>query len=143
MIRGLKLTKLNIIDTLGGNVMHAMKKSSEGYSGFGEAYFSEIDKGAIKAWKKHKNMVLNLVVPLGKIKFVIFDNRFDENGKFYEIILSKENYCRLTVPPNLWLGFQGLSDSSSTLLNIADTEHNPLESEHLELEKINYDWSIK
>ena len=73
MIRGLKLTKLNIIDTLGGNVMHAMKKSSEGYSGFGEAYFSEIDKGAIKAWKKHKNMVLNLVVPLGKIKFVILN----------------------------------------------------------------------
>ena len=54
MIKDVIVTRLNVIDTPGGNVLHGMKKSSSGYSGFGEAYFSQIDRGAIKAWKRHK-----------------------------------------------------------------------------------------
>jgi dTDP-4-dehydrorhamnose 3,5-epimerase len=41
MIKDVLITKLDVIDTPGGNVMHAMKESSIGYSGFGEAYFSK------------------------------------------------------------------------------------------------------
>ena len=106
------ITPLDIIDTPGGNVMHAMKESSAGYLGFGEVYFSQVDKGIIKAWKRHKKMTLNLVVPVGKIRFVLFDNRKLTNGRFQEVIISKDNYCRLTIPPMVWLGFQGLSDET-------------------------------
>ena len=136
------ITPLDIIDTPGGNVMHAMKESSAGYLGFGEVYFSQVDKGIIKAWKRHKKMTLNLVVPVGKIRFVLFDNRKLTNGSFQEVIISKDNYCRLTIPPMVWLGFQGLSDDGSMLLNIANIEHNPGEVDRLEVDKINYDWSI-
>ncbi len=142
MIKEVVITKLDIIETLGGSVMHAMKKSSAGYAGFGEAYFSKVDRGAIKAWKRHKKMTLNLVVPVGEIRFVLFDDREVSNTQFQEIIISKNNYCRLTVPPMIWMGFQGLSDGDSMLLNIADIEHDPNEVDRKEIEKINYNWSI-
>jgi len=122
--------------------MHAMKESSIGYSGFGEAYFSQVDKGAVKAWKRHKKMTLNLIVPVGEVRFVLFDDREILSAQFQEIIISKNNYCRLTVPPMIWMGFQGLSDGDSMLLNIADIEHDPNEVDRKEIEKINYNWSI-
>ena len=140
MINDALITQLDVIDTPGGNVMHAMKETSAGYAGFGEVYFSQVDKGIIKAWKRHKNMTLNLVVPVGEIKFVLFDDRDVSNTRFQEIIISKDNYCRLTVPPMVWMGFQGLSNSGSMLLNIANIEHNPSEVDRLEIDKINYNW---
>jgi len=142
MIKDVVITKLAIIDTLGGNVMHAMKASSAGYTGFGEAYFSQVDQGAIKAWKRHKKMTLNLVVPVGEIRFVLFDDRKVSNTQFQEIIISKNNYYRLTIPPMVWMGFQGLSESSAMLLNIADIEHDPDEVNRKEMSEINYNWSI-
>ena len=142
MIKDVLITKLDAIDTPGGSVMHAMKESSIGYSGFGEAYFSQVDKGAVKAWKRHKKMTLNLMVPLGEVRFVLFDDREILSAQFQEIIISKNNYCRLTVPPMIWMGFQGLSDGDSMLLNIADIEHDPNEVDRKEIEKINYNWSI-
>ena len=110
--------------------------------GFGEAYFSQVDKGAVKAWKCHKKMTLNLIVPVGEVRFVLFDDREISNVQFQEIIISKNNYSRLTVPPMIWVGFQGLSDGGSMLLNIADIEHDPNEVDRKEIDKINYDWSI-
>ena len=141
MIPDVLITPLITIDMPGGGILRALKQSENGYSGFGEAYFSQIEKGKIKAWKRHKKMKLNLIVPIGEIKFVLFDNRDSNNELFQEIILSKDNYCRLTIPPMIWVGFQGLSNNCSMLLNIANIEHNPLESDQLEIDKINYEWS--
>ena len=141
MIKDLLITPLDIIETPGGNVMHAMKNDSPGYFGFGEAYFSEIDKNTVKAWKRHREMTLNLIVPLGKIKFVMFDDRKGTNNGFQEVIISKENYCRLTVPPMIWVGFKGLSSFKSILLNIASIPHNPKEVDKKEIDKIEFDWN--
>jgi len=141
MIKDVLITPLDIIDTPGGNVMHVMKESDVGYVAFGEAYFSEIKLNAIKGWKRHKEMTLNLVVPVGKIKFVLFDNRGESNGVFQEVVISKKNYCRLTVPPMIWVGFQGLSISGSILLNIANINHNPTEVDKKNIDEIEFNWS--
>lgn len=142
MIEDLILTPLSIIDTVGGNVLHALKNNDPGYTGFSEAYFSEINSGSIKAWKQHKKMTLNLVVPLGEIKFVIFDNRTDELGEFQEVILSQNNYHRLTIPPMVWFGFKGISSNKSLLLNIANIVHNPSEVNTKNINEIQYNWEI-
>ena len=141
MIDDVIITPLEIIETFGGNVMHAMKKTDLGYADFGEAYFSEIEKNKVKAWKRHREMTLNLIVPLGKIKFVLFDDRKGSNNRFQEVIISKENYCRLTVPPMIWVGFKGLSSYKSILLNIASIPHNPKEVDKKEIDKIEFDWN--
>ena len=140
MIKDVLITPLNIINTPGGNVMHGMKETDDGFSGFSEAYFSEIDFNAIKAWKRHKGMTLNLVVPVGEIKFILFDDREETSHQFQKIIISRDNYCRLTVPPMVWVGFQGLSESGSMLLNIANMMHNFEEAERKNVEEIEFNW---
>ncbi len=135
------ITPLDIIKVNKGDVMHAMKSHDPGFSGFGEAYFSVVSYNAIKAWKRHHEMTLNLVVPVGKIRFVLFDDRKASNTQFQEVIISKDNYCRLTVPPMVWIGFQGLSDNRSMLLNIADIEHNPHEVDKKNIDQIEFNWS--
>jgi len=140
MIKGVHITHLDIIDTPGGNVMHAMKKSSLGYSGFGEAYFSQIHKGAVKAWKRHKKMTLNIIVPFGAIRFILMDGREESTNRFQEIIISKKNYSRLTVPPMIWMGFQGI-DGESILLNIANIEHDPEEVDNMSIDKLKFNWN--
>jgi len=141
MIKDVVLTSLDVIDLVGGNVFHIMKKSSPGYQSFGEAYFSQINQGVIKAWKRHKIMTLNIVVPVGSIKFVLFDDRDESNAIFQELIISRDNYIRLTVPPNIWVGFQGLANKESMLLNISNIEHDYKEADRLDVDEINYDWS--
>ena len=141
MIKDVVITNLDIISASGGDVMHVIKKTDNEFNGFGEAYFSHIYKGFIKGWKRHKRMTLNLTVPIGKIRFVLFDDRKKKNMQFQEIIISKDNYCRLTVPPMIWMAFQGLSESDSLLLNIADSEHYADEVEKKNIGQIKFDWS--
>ena len=94
MIEDILITPLKIIETPGGNVMHAMKVDDLGYLNFGEAYFSIINSFKIKAWKRHREMTFNLVVPFGKVRFVLFDDREGRRGIFQEFVISKDNYCR-------------------------------------------------
>jgi len=134
---GIILTPLKQIYNSKGDIFHAMKKSDEGYDGFGEAYFSTIYKGDIKGWKKHTKMTLNLVVPFGEIEFVVYNENIKE---FFSVSLSQNNYQRLTILPNLWLSFRGISENSM-LLNLASIEHDPTEAVNIELEEIKYEWS--
>lgn len=141
MIEDVILTPLKIIDVPDGKVFHAIKKIDPGFHDFGEAYFSEIEPKKVKAWKRHREMTLNLVVPNGEIRFVLFDDREDISAKFQEVILSTKNYYRLTVPPMIWVGFQGLSKTNSLLLNIANFMHDPEEVDRKNINDIEFDWS--
>ena len=143
-INDILITPLKIISVLNGDVMHAIKSSDGGYENFGEAYFSNINSGSIKAWKRHRKMILNLVVPLGKVKFVLYDDRERSKtfGNYSEVILSRDNFCRLTVPPMIWMGFIGLDNETSIVLNIASIEHSPDEVEKKELNEILYNWEL-
>jgi len=139
MIEGVTITPLQIISIQVGDVMHGMKNDDVGFSGFGEAYFSLINSGAIKGWKRHREMVCNFIVPSGKIKVVVFD---DKIGHFDEFILSPQSYYRLTIPPNLWVAFQGIDEAASLLLNIASIRHDPTEVDNKKLDTIRYNWRI-
>lgn len=142
LLDNVQLTPLKIIPNSKGDIMHGLKVSSPGYVSFGEAYFSHVNFGEIKGWKKHHLMTLNLVVPVGEVKFVLYDSRAGINtlGHFFETILSKENYQRLTVPPGVWMAFQGIGRMENLVLNLASIEHNPDEAETKDLTSIDYLW---
>ena len=141
-IDGIILTPLKVINTPGGNVLHAMKYTDDSYAGFGEAYFSAVEPGLIKGWKRHQEMILNLIVPVGTVRFVIYDDRHNSatGGVFQEITLSKENYFRLTVPPLVWIAFQGVGRSTNLLLNIASIPHHPDEADKKRLDEFDFEW---
>ena len=132
---GVTLTPLKQITHPKGDIFHAMKASDDGFFGFGEAYFSTVNQGEVKGWKKHTEMTLNLVVVTGEIKFVVYDD-----NSFYSVKLSKNNYQRLTVEPGLWLAFRGIS-VENMLLNLASIEHNTNECKNVDMYSFNYDWN--
>ena len=143
-ISGIIITSLNTIWQSDGNIRHVIKKGDIGYINFGEAYFSNINKNSIKAWKKHKQMTCNLVVPSGYVRFVMYDDRSESStkGMFDEVILSEENYKRLTIPPDIWFGFQSIKPITSIILNIASIKHNPDEVVRKGIEEIYFNWGL-
>ena len=136
------ITPLTQVETLGGNVLHAMKASDVGYTGFGEAYFSWINSGTIKAWKRHTRMVMNLVVPVGMVRFVFHLENEQPAKNFRVIDIGRENYARITVPSGIWFGFQGLEKSDNLVLNLSNILHQPDEVERKSLNEIKYDWNL-
>ena len=133
------VTPLKRIPTVGGDVMHGLKKSDNGFNGFGEVYFSWIEQGAIKAWKCHQRMTMNLIVPVGEVSIVFHLTK--QNNRFRTENIGEERYVRLTVPPGIWFGFQGLSFGYSLLMNVIDQEHDPDEVLRKEISDFDYDWS--
>jgi len=130
-------TPLKNIELNEGNVKHALKSSEEDFIGFGEAYFSFLNPGAIKAWKLHKKMTMNLVVPVGNVKFVFFH---PDQNEFLEKTIGEVCYSRLTVPPGIWFGFQCISKKQSLILNIANILHDPEEVKKKPIADISYNW---
>ncbi|SVD06523.1 uncharacterized protein METZ01_LOCUS359377 [marine metagenome] len=121
-----------------------MRRDEDGYNGFGEAYFSTVDQGEIKAWKKHRTMYCNLVVIEGEVKFNLFDDRqtSQTQSQNMSLLLSRNNYARLTIPPHIWFGFKGLGQNN-VILNMASLIYDPEEVINLHLNNSiipNIDW---
>ena len=142
ILDGIEITSLKIIKNVRGDIMHGLISSEKQYRGFGEAYFSKILKDQIKGWKAHKKMTMNLIVPYGEVKFVMYDDRdiSSTKNKFYECTLSKDNYKRITIPPNIWLAFQGKNFEESIIFNLASISHDDNEVFKKDIKDINYNW---
>lgn len=135
-VEKIMVTSLKRISVAGGDVLHAMKKDDTGFVAFGEAYFSVINKGSTKPWKRHLRMTLNLVVPVGMVRFLFVDSQ----GSRREEMIGVDRYVRLTVPPGIWFAFEGLTAPYSLLLNVADIPHDPNEIERKELNEFIDEW---
>ena len=120
-----------------GNVMHALKKKDFRNWNFAEAYFSKIKFGKVKAWRKHLKMTLNLVVPIGRVKFVFYSY---QNRRFKVIEIGEKKYCRITVPPKIWFGFKGMGKAESIILNLTNILHDPKEVLRLKKNEIEFNW---
>jgi dTDP-4-dehydrorhamnose 3,5-epimerase len=129
------ITPLKRIELLGGDVLHALKNDETGYNLFGEAYFSIIKYNVIKGWKCHTKMTMNLIVPVGEVKFVFYDE-----NTFRIIEIGENNYCRITVPPGIWFGFKGIGLNINLVLNIANLRHDPEEVQKKQISEINFNW---
>lgn len=141
LIEGVTLYPLKHIIVPKGDIYHALKSTDEGYEGFGEVYFSQIEEGAVKGWKRHNRMTLNIIVPVGTIKFVIYDDREESGtqGQFVEVVLSPEsNYQRLLLAPGLWMAFKGVGKGISMLMDIISEPHNQGEASRKDLSEIAY-----
>ncbi len=131
------LTPLRRIAHPLGDIQHGIKAVDEGYAGFGEAYFTRVQPGAVKGWKRHSRMQLNLIVPCGAVRFYVRDQ--DGASKF-SFLLGDEpgavegaQYARLTVPPGWWVAFEGVGQQLNQVLNVASIAHDPLEATNVDL----------
>lgn len=136
MIADVLTVPLPVFDTPGGQVRHALKASAAGFAGFGEAYFSELLPGSVKAWKRHWRMTCNLVGVLGEVRVQVLDLRPDSPsaGASLQCRLGPQHGVRLVLPPGVWFGLQGMDQGPSLVLNIASIEHDPSEAESAPLD---------
>ena len=110
----MKITDLKIITSVDGSVMHAIKSIDDGFNQFGEVYFSTVNNNSIKAWKLHKEMTLNLVVPTGKVLFNFYDQRKDSKTfhKYDVLEISSEGRESIYVPAGCANAFLTMSDNT-------------------------------
>ena len=129
MINGVIVKNLKQIENEQGKVMHMLRSDDKIFKKFGEIYFSFVKPKVIKAWRKHKKMELNLVCIKGEIKLVLYDERKKSitYKQIQEIILSPKNYFLISVPSNIWYGFQDLSNSESIIANCPTIPHDDKE----------------
>jgi dTDP-4-dehydrorhamnose 3,5-epimerase len=141
LLSGVLLTPLKKFPLERGDVLRGLKNNENSFEGFGEAYFTFINYNRIKAWKKHRKATLNLMVPIGEIKFVIFDDReaSPTYENFFTVTLSNNNYQRLTIPPMLWMGFKGVG-KKNLLLDIMNIRHDLDDEDRGTVESIPYSW---
>ena len=116
MIEGLILTKLNTFSSDEGSVYHCLRSDDPNYVGFGESYFSFINYNAIKAWKIHQEMTLNLVVPIGMVRF-----------NFIDIREYSETF-----------GFKGVGEDINMISNITDMVHTDKECINVDINKYEF-----
>jgi len=147
MIEGVKVTPLRQIPDERGKIMHMLRSDAPGFAGFGEIYFSCVYPGAIKGWHIHKRMTLNYAVPVGNVKFVLYDDRAGSTtrGEVQELFLGADTYNLVTVPPMVWNGFKGIGTEMAIVANCASLAHDPDEIGRLDPfdPKIPYTWEIK
>lgn len=134
MIEGVFIEKLKKIEDSRGKVMHMLRCDSPYFSAFGEVYFSCINSGIVKAWRKHLKMTQCFAVPVGMIKLVIYDDREKSltKGEVWEMELGEENYYLVKIPPMLWYGFKGISNTPALIANCTDIPHDPDEIKRLD-----------
>jgi dTDP-4-dehydrorhamnose 3,5-epimerase len=139
-----EFTPLKVIPGKLGEVRHVLRADEPLFCGFGEAYFSSVNQGAVKGWKKHKQMTANLLVVYGEVRFVLFDPRTDSDNhdRISEFILSRQNYGRLTIPPGIWFAFQGVGENLNIILNISNILHDPIECDNLPIVNDQIDYSF-
>ncbi len=146
MIDGVIITPLKVISDERGKIKHMLKSESEAFKSFGEIYFSFVYTGVVKGWHLHDKMTLNYAVPVGNIKFVLFDERENSPTKneLMELFIGEDNYCLVTVPPGVWNGFKGIGDKTAVVANFTDIPHDPNEIHRMDPvnSSIPYNWNI-
>ena len=131
MIPGVIIEPLAVIEDRRGDVLHMLRRDGALFEAFGEIYFSAVRYGAVKAWRRHKRMTLNLAVPVGKVRVVLYDDRKNSpaGGRVQEVIVGRDRYALIRIPPGIWSGFQGLQAPESLVANCATLPHDPEEIE--------------
>ena len=133
-----RLVSLPPIPSAGGEVLRALRCTDDEFVGFGEAYFSVVRRGAVKAWKQHQRMTLNLVVPYGRVRFVFYAP--DAGSEFLVHEIGEGNYGRPRYLQGSGSGFRASATHTAIVLNVADLVHDPDECLTKKRDAIPFEW---
>lgn len=130
-IEGVQIINKKKIPDERGAIYHMLRNDNPEFKKFGEIYFSKVYPGIVKGWHIHSKMWLNYLLVVGKIKFVLYDDRKDSptKGVVQEIELtdSADHSKLVIVPPYVWNGFKGSESPFSIVANCATEPHDPEE----------------
>src|SRR3989338_1939308 len=135
MIDGVLIQPLKRYEDEKGKVMRMVRCDDVFFKKFGEIYFSCVNPGHIKGWKKHLVQNQHFAVVNGMLKLVLFDDRKDSptKGDVQELEFGEPNYMLVRVPANIWYAFTAAGREPAMIANCTDIPHDPKESVQKEL----------
>ena len=147
MIEGVVLKELKTLADHRGAVMHMLRSDDPFFERFGEVYFSTVNPGIVKGWKKHLRMTQYFAVPVGNVRVVIYDDRPDSptTGLTQEFEIGVQQYCLLRIPPLVWYSIGNAGEETAMIANCTDIPHDPDEIVIADLfdRSIPYTWDIQ
>ena len=147
MINGVLIKSLKVFSNEKGDVMHMVRRDAPFFTRFGEVYFSFVNPGFIKGWKKHLRQTQHFAVPVGEIKLVLYDDRRGSKtkGQVQEIMIGVRNYRLVRIPPRVWYAFQAQGGEKAMIVNCTDRPYDPDESLQADISEpsIPYSWGTK
>jgi len=147
MIEGVKIKKLKAIPDQRGRLMEILRSDDEIFEKFGQVYMTTVKAGVVKAWHYHKIQRDNFCCVKGKIRIGLYDARNDSStfGKTMDITVSLEDPKLVSIPPNVYHGFEGVADGESIVVNTPTELYNHAKPDEYRVDAfkndIPFDWN--
>jgi len=115
--------------------MEMLRRDDPIFAGFGQAYFSTIFPGVIKAWHAHRRQTDTMVVIKGICKIGFYDARKESAtlGKTHSVVVGEFNPMLVQIPPGIYHGFKALSSEEVLLVNLPSEPYNSGSPDELRL----------
>ena len=88
----------------------------------------------------HKKITLNIVVPIGNVRFVLFEMKKNKVSKIEEVKIGQDDYRLLTINPKIWYGFIGISKNPSMIVSLTNMLHDENEMVRENINFFDYNW---
>jgi dTDP-4-dehydrorhamnose 3,5-epimerase len=146
VIDGVRVTPLRRIPDERGTIYHMLRADDPHFEQFGEIYFTSIYPGVVKGWHRHREMTLNYACVFGRVKLVVYDDRpaSATAGELLEVFLGPDDYSLVSIAPEIWSGFKGMSEPLAIIANCCTHPHDPSRTTRVDPfdNDIPYDWAI-
>lgn len=135
MIDGVRVSPRQVISDPKGDVLRMLKRTDDVFTEFGEIYFSKVNVGQQKSWRRHRLAISQLAVPIGSVHFLLLDDRDGSptNGQRADIVIGGSNHSLLTIPPMVWYTFQNAGHETALVGSCSSLPHDPDESDRREI----------
>jgi dTDP-4-dehydrorhamnose 3,5-epimerase len=143
-IEGLKVSSLEKKEGKFSTIYKISKLSYAHHDNFQEIYCSCLYANNVRGWYKSLNTSQNFSVVKGVVNFVVYDSRDSSETKnnVFEVSLSKDNFCSLHLPSNLWYSFGEMNGDEAYIINCLPLVYDSIRSESLSIDSnlIPYLW---
>jgi dTDP-4-dehydrorhamnose 3,5-epimerase len=149
MIDGVKIKKLTVIPDERGRLMEMLRADDEMFIKFGQVYMTTVYPSVVKGWHYHKKQFDNFVCVKGMIKLVLYDPREGSptKGELNEFFIGGHNPVLIQIPPYVYHGFKGISETESIVINCPTEPYNYEEPDEFRVDPhtrdIPYNWERK
>jgi len=95
--------------------------------------FSLSNPGVVKARRRHRRIVQNLTVPVGMVRFCLYDDRAESpsTGSAQVVEIGGRAHQLLQIPPGIWYGFQALERRHALVANCTSLPYDDGEVDRL------------
>jgi dTDP-4-dehydrorhamnose 3,5-epimerase len=125
-IEGVFVKKLLVHPDNRGRLFEILRCDDAIFKRFGQAYLTSAYPGVVKAWHYHKIQTDYFCCVHGAARLVLYDSREDSStkGNILEFLLGPDNLILVTIPPDVYHGFQCVSETEALMLNIPTEPYN-------------------